>query len=532
MENIKVVNRRGLALSVVVHAPKEKKNRPLVILLHGFTGDKKGPHITTLAQALASNGFFAVRFDCSGSGESEGTFEKDYHVQNYLDDIEDVFDYAKNIVGVNKDMLGVWGHSMGGQLACIFAATHQEVKSLCAVSPPSMLGNSYFMQKVIPQAEKVGYYEKESATIGKIRVPAEFFADRMKYDLLLHYKDKITLPKLFIWGTEDKTVQAEETETVFLALSEPKEKLVVEGMGHDYKKYPVFLDKVNAEVINFFKKTLVQEVKPSLAASEPVASQKKPEKIALVYSTQDPAGELIAQKIAEIGKPEWAEIYSFDEDIVFVDLKKVKEDKVVFLSRHKSEFGTKSLTVHMIGNFSEAKFGGKSRELSNTLARIGANYLRALNEKNISSGLSKQGFVTSLEVTHHGPFTKKKCVFIELGSSPLEWKNELAAKLIAEVVIEATMKENKDKVVIGLGGGHYAPDFTKLCLRAPFAFGHICPKHQLENLNRALLRQMIERSGATQIILDWKGLKENKEKVVELCKRASLPVERVQTILK
>jgi D-aminoacyl-tRNA deacylase len=255
-------------------------------------------------------------------------------------------------------------------------------------------------------------------------------------------------------------------------------------------------------------------------------------RFALVYSIKDPAGVLIAESIEELGTPEWAEVYEIEKDIIFADLSKIKEKEIIFLSRHQSEAQTKSLTVHMVGNFSEAKFGGKSNELCGALSRVGANYLRALNEKNISGGLNKQGFVVTLEATHHGPFTNKNCLFIEIGSTPQDWKNKLAAKIIAEVVVNETLKENKDTVVIGLGGGHYAPDFTKLSLRKNYSFGHICPKHHLSDLSKPLLEQMIQKSGATEIILDWKGLKENKQLIVSLCEKSKIPSQRVQNILK
>ncbi|MFA5125715.1 MAG: D-aminoacyl-tRNA deacylase [archaeon] len=256
------------------------------------------------------------------------------------------------------------------------------------------------------------------------------------------------------------------------------------------------------------------------------------QRIALAYSIKDPAGVLVAKKIEEIGKPDWAEFYCFEEDIIFINPEKIKEKEIIFLSRHQSESGTKSLTVHSIGNFGEAKFGGKARELCGAMPKVCANYLRTLNEKNVSSGLVKQGFVVTMEVTHHGPFSNKKCLFIEIGSTPADWKNELAAEIIAETVVNETLKENNDKIVVGLGGGHYSPDFSKLVLRQPYSFGHICPKHQLENLNKDLLKQMIVKSGAQEIILDWKGLKENKERMVELCKKTDLPFQRVQTLLK
>jgi len=256
------------------------------------------------------------------------------------------------------------------------------------------------------------------------------------------------------------------------------------------------------------------------------------EKIALVYSIQDDAGKLIAEKIKELGVPDWAELYEVSEDIIYSNLKKVKEEKIVFLSRHQSEAGTKSLTVHMLGNFSEAKYGGKSRDFCHTLARIGANYLRGLDRRAKEFELDKKGFSVCYEVTHHGPHTNKECLFIEIGSSPADWKNPTAAEAVARTVIEDTLKENKDTIVIGLGGGHYAPDFTKLALRQAYAFGHICPKHYLSELSLDMVGAMIRKSKASEIILDWKGLKENKEKVVKLCETMKLPTQRVQTLLK
>jgi D-aminoacyl-tRNA deacylase len=256
------------------------------------------------------------------------------------------------------------------------------------------------------------------------------------------------------------------------------------------------------------------------------------EKIALVYSVLDEAGKLIAQKIKEAGVPSWAHFYEVEDDIIFASLSKVKENKVVFLSRHQSEAGTKSLTVHMLGNFSEAKYGGKSRDFCHALARVGANYLRGLDRRTKEFELDKKGFSVCYEVTHHGPHTNKECLFIEIGSSLTDWKNPLAAEVVARTVVEDTLKENNDTIVIGLGGGHYAPDFTKLVLRQPYAFGHICPKHHLSELSLDMVGAMIRKSKASEIILDWKGLKENKEKVVKLCETMKLPTQRVQTLLK
>ena len=249
-------------------------------------------------------------------------------------------------------------------------------------------------------------------------------------------------------------------------------------------------------------------------------------KIAIVYSTSSIASLNIAKAIKKIGTPPWAKMYKFEEDEINLPLDTVEEEEIIVLSKHKSAAGTKSFTVHSIGNFDKADLGGEEKTLVNSLPKIQTNLLRGLEEKN------ELDHLVCFEVTHHGPFTNKNVCFVELGSSESEWKNLEAAEVIAKTVITNTLLENNDKIVIGIGGGHYAPNFSKLALRKNYSFGHICPLYMLEKLDAELLAQMIAKTNAKEIILDWKGLKSWKDKVVTLCEESGLPFERVQRLLK
>jgi D-aminoacyl-tRNA deacylase len=249
--------------------------------------------------------------------------------------------------------------------------------------------------------------------------------------------------------------------------------------------------------------------------------------IALVYSEQDSAGINIAKQIETIGTPKWAKMYSFKEKTIHLPLEKLVEKDVIVLSKHASSMSIKSLTTHSIGNFSKAEYGGDDKKLVNSLPRIQTNFLRGLAKRN-----KNEEYTVCFEVTHHGPFTEKNVCFIELGSTINEWNNEDEAKIIANTIVEDTLKKNNDIVAIGIGGGHYTPDFTKLALRKNYSFGHVCPQYALESLDAELLSQMIEKSKAKEIILDWKGLKGNKEKIISLCNESGLPFERVQRLLK
>ncbi len=254
------------------------------------------------------------------------------------------------------------------------------------------------------------------------------------------------------------------------------------------------------------------------------------EKIAIVCALKDLASVNIASQIKEIGLPKWTNFYEFDVDTVYLPLEKVDEKKVIVLSLHASKAGKKSLTAHSLGNFGKAELGGEEKMLVPALSKIQTNYVRAFSK--IKKDNLLEDFDVCFEVTHHGPFTEKEVVFVEIGSSEKEWKNEDYGKFVAETIIEKTFEENNDKIVIGVGGGHYAPDFTKLTLRQNYSFGHICPQYALKDLTEELLGQMIKKSKAEQIILDWKGLKQEKERIIELCKSSGLVYERVQRLLK
>lgn len=250
--------------------------------------------------------------------------------------------------------------------------------------------------------------------------------------------------------------------------------------------------------------------------------------IAIVYSLQDSAGKNIVNELKKLNSS--LPVYSFDEDSIFIDLKDIKEEIIIFVSKHQSKAGKKSLTCHSIGNFGKAEVGGKDKTLVPTKAKLLGNFVRGLNEKKEVYGLDE--YEVCYEVTHHGPYSEKSCLFIEAGGTEKEWSDLTACKAIAETIISGIEKENEDIIVIGFGGGHYAPEFTKASLRNNYSFGHICPKYNLENLNMEMVNEMIKKSKAKEIVLDWKGLGKEKDRINELCENTGLPIRRVRKLKK
>lgn len=159
-------------------------------------------------------------------------------------------------------------------------------------------------------------------------------------------------------------------------------------------------------------------------------------------------------------------------------------DTIIFASRHASMAKRKTLTVHPIGNFSKAEYGGKDATLVPCNPLLMKKGLELLKEKNLEE------YEVCYEATHHGPYLKKPCFFIEVGSTEREWKDEKACKAIAEAILQ--MVEEKATIAIGIGGGHYAPRFTEISLEEDVAFGHIAAKYAVKHLSHEMIRKMVD----------------------------------------
>ena len=197
----------------------------------------------------------------------------------------------------------------------------------------------------------------------------------------------------------------------------------------------------------------------------------------------------------------------------------------IFLSKHRSDSGIPTLTCHCTGNFSDAPFGGKPCELAVAWPSLQKAYLRAITDAKVP------GYEVIIEATHHGPTSLAKPVlFIELGSSEKQWADKTAASAICKCILSVLKKMGPcTKVGIALGGTHYPSKFNKLLLESEFGFAAVASKHNLEAIDEAMLDQMIKKSSerVTHVILDPKGLGNQKDRIVKMAEKTGLQVMKV-----
>ena len=200
----------------------------------------------------------------------------------------------------------------------------------------------------------------------------------------------------------------------------------------------------------------------------------------------------------------------------------------VFLSRHSSQSGTPTLSVHTPGNFGNAELGGLPRTLSVSPATAMHDALKALMRLKTEMRLD---YEVSYEGTHHGPSLNVPTMFVELGSSPAQWSDTKAAEAVAHAAMEAIGKfgVSDSKAVLGIGGPHYNRRFTEMALEEKAVFSHMIPKYAIHLVDDEILGQCVERTleKVDQAVLDWKGIKgEDKPKILDALEEINLPCQK------
>ena len=204
-------------------------------------------------------------------------------------------------------------------------------------------------------------------------------------------------------------------------------------------------------------------------------------------------------------------------------------DLVVFLSRHSSQSGKPTLSVHTPGNFAEAKLGGLPRTLSVCPAAAIRNTLKSLQQFKTEMELD---YEVSYECTHHGPSLDVPAMFVELGSSHRQWSDARAAEAVAKAAVHAitNFSAPNEPAALGIGGTHYNQKFTQMALNNEALFGHMIPKYALSNLDTEILLQCIKRTleKIDHAILDWKGIKSQyKTKLLKMLEALELPYKKI-----
>ena len=193
-------------LQAVIHKPQLKSGErvPMVLLCHGFMGNKDGALENRIANLLSERGIASIRFDFNGHGQSEGRFQ-DMTVPNEIVDAKKVIDYVRALPYVSS--VAISGHSQGGVVAAMTAGElgSDKIKAVVLLAPAAVLRDDAIRGSTMGATYDPFNLGEYVELFRGLKLGAEYI--RTAFSLPIYETSaKYQGPALIIHGTGDRVV--------------------------------------------------------------------------------------------------------------------------------------------------------------------------------------------------------------------------------------------------------------------------------------------------------------------------------------
>lgn len=230
----------------IVCPPPELCPAPVVVFCHGFKGHKDWGGWPWWSERLAERGFATHRIDFSLNGVGPSGAHDDlekFSRNTYGAEMEDLRavldgrDQWRLPDGVASEQIALVGHSRGGLVSLLYAATDSRVAAVVTLGAP---GNSdRFGPEQKDEWRRQGVLEIENARTGQklpldVSVLDDFERRRAEYDVPAAVARR-PVPTLVIHGQEDETVPVAEAHQIHDHVADSRKRIVIlSGTGHTF----------------------------------------------------------------------------------------------------------------------------------------------------------------------------------------------------------------------------------------------------------------------------------------------------------
>lgn len=123
---------RIFGLLTVPMGEKPKNGWPAIVFNHGYIPPDEyqtTERYVAYVDGFAREGFIVFKPDFRGHGNSEGEAGGAYYSDAYITDVLNAFNSLKKYQGVDAKKIGMWGHSMGGNLTLRAMVVADDIKA-------------------------------------------------------------------------------------------------------------------------------------------------------------------------------------------------------------------------------------------------------------------------------------------------------------------------------------------------------------------------------------------------------------------
>lgn len=150
-EDITFENKKaGIRLAGTLTLPQKNGIFPVVILISGSGPQNRDEELLghkpflVLSDFLTKNGIAVLRFDDRGTGKSTGEFNG-ATTFDFAKDVEYAIEYLQKRKEINKDKIGLIGHSEGGIIAPIIASENEDIDFIVLMAGSALRGDKLLL---------------------------------------------------------------------------------------------------------------------------------------------------------------------------------------------------------------------------------------------------------------------------------------------------------------------------------------------------------------------------------------------------
>jgi dipeptidyl aminopeptidase/acylaminoacyl peptidase len=232
--------------------PKTTRPVPCIVTITGSGLEDRDEALPVLAgyrpfrqvaDALGRRGIATLRLDDRGFGESQGD-PLQATSADFADDIRAALAWLRTRPGIDGRRLALFGHSEGGLIAPMIAATDPTVRAIVLLAAPARTGRrviEYQQRQAIARDTSLGAAERETRT-RRMRAQLDSLAASnawlryfLDYDPLVVAR-QVHVPVLVLQGANDRQVEAVQADELAAAMRKAGNRdvtvAVLPGLNH------------------------------------------------------------------------------------------------------------------------------------------------------------------------------------------------------------------------------------------------------------------------------------------------------------
>lgn len=219
---------RGQKIAAQLDLPVDGEAKSMAIFAHCFTCGKDLIAAKNISRTLTAEGIGVLRFDFTGIGQSEGSFED----SSFSQDVDDIIFLVSELATKQDLKVEVLiGHSLGGAAVVHAVSKLPQIKALITIGAPASPSHvTHLFESAIEEIEEEGAAKVMLAgrpfTVGKKLL--DDLQEQKLVGCLKEYKGAY----LNLHAPEDSYVSIDNATALFKMAHHPKSYISLDGMDH------------------------------------------------------------------------------------------------------------------------------------------------------------------------------------------------------------------------------------------------------------------------------------------------------------